>query len=68
MDDFTRLKNKLIIVITVNLFISLSQIIGGIISGSLALISDSVHNLGDTFSIFISLIAIVVARKSSNQR
>ena len=68
MNDFTRLKNKLIIVITVNLFISLSQIIGGIISGSLALISDSVHNLGDTFSIFISLIAIVVARKSSNQR
>ncbi|MBO8131822.1 MAG: cation transporter [Candidatus Marinimicrobia bacterium] len=54
---------KLIIVIIINFAISVLQVIGGFISGSLALISDSVHNFGDTLSLAISLVAVTIGKK-----
>jgi len=48
---------KLLWVTLLNFSISLVQIIGGIISNSLSLISDAVHNLGDTSAIFIAFLA-----------
>ncbi len=52
--------------LAVNLAIALIELVGGIISGSLALISDAVHNLGDCLSMILSLIAIRVSAKSKN--
>ena len=51
---------KLLFSIILNILITVSQVIGGIISGSLALISDAVHNLSDV----ISLITICDGAKS----
>jgi cobalt-zinc-cadmium efflux system protein len=48
---------KLLFSIILNILITISQVIGGIISGSLALISDAVHNLSDVISLIISYIA-----------
>ena len=48
---------KLLFSIILNILITVSQVIGGIISGSLALISDAVHNLSDVISLIISYIA-----------
>ncbi len=48
---------KLLWVTVLNLSITLVQIIGGIISNSLALLSDAVHNLGDSSAIFIAFLA-----------
>ena len=45
---------KLFISIVLNVTITLAQFIGGIISGSLALISDAVHNFSDVISLIIS--------------
>ena len=45
---------RLLFSILLNILITLSQIIGGLISGSLALISDAVHNLSDVISLVIS--------------
>ncbi|PIE45494.1 MAG: cation transporter, partial [Gammaproteobacteria bacterium] len=45
---------KLLWVTLLNLSITLVQIIGGVISNSLALLSDAVHNLGDSSAIFIA--------------
>ena len=45
---------RLLFSIVLNIIITLSQIIGGLISGSLALISDAVHNLSDVLSLIIS--------------
>jgi len=54
---------KLLFSIILNIFITASQIIGGIISGSLALISDAVHNLSDVISLIISYIANYLTNK-----
>jgi len=59
---------KLIIVIIINFAISVLQVIGGFISGSLALISDSVHNFGDTLSLAISLVAVTIGKKKRDLR
>ena len=52
--------------IVLNVVITLSQIIGGIISGSLALLSDALHNLSDVLSLLISYIANLLTRKEAS--
>lgn len=59
-------KNRLIISIALNLIITIAEIIGGLVSHSLALISDAIHNLNDTASLGISLIARIVSRKEAD--
>ena len=60
-------KNKLLITIILNIGITISEIIGGIISGSLALLSDAFHNLSDVFSLIISYIALLITRKKKDE-
>jgi len=56
---------KLVFTIFLNLIITAAQIIGGIISGSLALISDAIHNLSDSVSVILAWFAQVLSRKPS---
>jgi cobalt-zinc-cadmium efflux system protein len=46
------------ITMTMNFIITGAEVVGGLISGSLALISDALHNLTDGIAIIISYIAI----------
>ncbi|MGB5321929.1 cation diffusion facilitator family transporter [Lutimonas sp.] len=55
--------NRLLFSIILNIIITASQVIGGIISGSLALISDAVHNLSDVISLIISYAANFLSNK-----
>lgn len=55
--------NRLLFSIILNIIITVSQVIGGIISGSLALISDAVHNLSDVISLIISYTANFLSNK-----
>jgi len=48
---------NLLISIFLNILITGAQIIGGFLSGSLALISDAVHNLSDVISLIVSYVA-----------
>lgn len=50
-------------VVFLNLSISIVELIVGVISGSLALISDAYHNFQDTVSVIISYIAWVYSKK-----
>lgn len=43
--------------IGLNLLITLAEVVGGLVSGSLALLSDAMHNLNDTASLCISFFA-----------
>lgn len=61
-------ERNLLIVIFLNLFIFTSEIIGGVFSRSLSLLSDSFHNLSDTLSIVISLIAIRFSKKDNSYK
>lgn len=53
---------RLIIAIGVNVLLTVAQIIGGVFSGSLALIADAIHNLSDAAALTIALIARRIAR------
>lgn len=66
--DHPNLSGKnLLITILLNVLITVAQIIGGFISGSLALLSDAVHNLSDVLSLIISYVANLLAnRKKQN--
>lgn len=57
---------KLWISIFLNLAITLAEFIGGILSNSLALLSDALHNLNDTLSLIISLVARKISKKGVN--
>lgn len=56
---------KLIFTVILNLIITAAQIVGGIVSGSLALISDAIHNLSDSVSVILAWVAQVLSRKPS---
>lgn len=60
---------NLFISILLNILITVAQVIGGIISGSLALLSDALHNFSDVISLIISYIAEKLSkRKASFQK
>ena len=58
---------KLWISIFLNLVITIAEFVGGILSNSLALLSDAVHNLNDTLSLGISLAARKISKKGADQ-
>lgn len=65
--DVSHIKGgKLVMVVLLNLLITITEVAGGLYSGSLALISDAMHNFSDGVSIVISYIAIRVARKDND--
>ena len=49
--------------VAVNLILTVAQLIGGLISGSVALIADAVHNLSDALSLVIAFAARRIARR-----
>lgn len=57
---------KLILSILLNVLITVSQVIGGIISGSLALLSDALHNFSDVLSLLISYIANILSKREAS--
>jgi cobalt-zinc-cadmium efflux system protein len=57
---------NLLFSIVLNIVITVAQIIGGILSGSLALISDALHNFSDVLSLIFSYIATVLSKKKAS--
>ena len=53
-------------VIFLNISLVIAEIFAGIYSGSMALLADAFHNLGDVLALFISLIAIIYGAKKAN--
>jgi cobalt-zinc-cadmium efflux system protein len=50
-------ERRLVLALSLNLLLTLVEAIAGILAGSLALVADAVHNLGDCGSFVIALIA-----------
>lgn len=60
---------RLIVAIILNAIIFIVELVGGILTNSLALISDAMHNLGDFFTLILSYIASkIVLWKSNSQK
>ena len=54
--------------ILLNLGITLTEFAGGLLSNSLALLSDAVHNLGDTMSMVLAYIAYRIGQRRHNEK
>ncbi|AWB10417.1 cobalt-zinc-cadmium efflux system protein [Thermodesulfobium acidiphilum] len=59
---------NLCLVILLNFGIAFFEIIGGILSGSVSLFSDAMHNFSDGLSVLISYIALKVQSKRNDKR
>ena len=51
-----------------NVFITVVELVGGLMANSLALLSDALHNLSDTIAILLAYIAGRISKRHSNQR
>ena len=60
-------KKKLVIVLVTSIFFVIVELIGGIYSGSIAIMSDAAHLASDVFGLGVSVIALNFALKDSNK-
>jgi cobalt-zinc-cadmium efflux system protein len=61
-------KKTLWITIILTLFFTIVEIVGGLISNSLALLSDSAHMMSDVLALGLSMTAIYLATRNPNQK
>ena len=61
-------EKNLLIVTLLNFIITVAEFAGGLISNSLALISDALHNLSDTFATFIAYMATLIGKKKADHK
>jgi len=66
--DPTPLEARLVASIALNAVIVVAEVIGGLVSGSLALLSDAVHNLSDVAALIIAFVARRLGRRPPSHR
>lgn len=58
--------NNLLISIILNIGITAAQVVGGLVSGSLSLLSDALHNFSDVLSLIVSFIATKLSKQKAS--
>jgi len=58
-------EENLIIIMVLNFIITLIEVMGGLLSGSLSLLSDALHNFSDGISVIISFIALRLSKREN---
>jgi len=66
MSDNT--EKNLLVSTLLNLTVAVAEVIGGIFSNSLSLISDALHNLGDTSALFIAYLATLIGKREHTHK
>ncbi|MFZ5939135.1 MAG: cation diffusion facilitator family transporter [Bacteroidota bacterium] len=61
-------EKNLLMATGLNLLITVAEMVGGLLSNSLALLSDSLHNLSDTAATFIAWIATRISKKDGSEK
>ena len=59
---------KLFAVTILNMAITAAEIVGGLLSNSLSLLSDAVHNLGDTLAVFAAYLANIFGNRKADYK
>lgn len=60
--------NKLSWAAGINIVLTIAQIIAGVVSGSLALIADALHNLSDAAAMVLALVARKIGRRHADDK
>ncbi len=58
--------SKIAIAVAINLGLTVAQVIGGVVAGSLSLIADALHNFSDAIALIIAFAARKIARLPAN--
>ncbi len=58
---------RLLLAIAANMLLTLAQVIGGIVSGSLSLVADALHNFSDASSLLIAWLARRIGRQPADE-
>lgn len=66
--DFIKSDKKILVAFLLNLFFSAFEFVGGIFTGSVAIISDSIHDLGDSMSIGVSYALERVSKRKPDKK
>ncbi|NCN41312.1 cation transporter [bacterium] len=61
-------EKKLRWAVMANVLLTVGQIVGGVVSGSLSLVADAIHNLSDAASLYIAMFAERIGRKPADQQ
>ena len=61
-------ERNLLFSVLLNLLVTIVEALGGLYSNSLALLSDALHNMGDTSAIFIAYLANQISKKDHNDK
>jgi cobalt-zinc-cadmium efflux system protein len=61
-------EKNLLLSALLNLVVTVAEVLGGLYSNSLALLSDALHNLGDTSAIFIAYLANLISKKEGTSK
>ena len=64
----SKTEKNILIAFLLNLSFSVIEFVGGIITGSVAIVSDSVHDLGDAMSIGISFFLEKKSKKAPDEK
>ena len=54
---------RLLLTILLNISITVAQVIGGLVSGSLSLMADALHNFSDVIALLVSYVAVRMAKR-----
>jgi len=66
-DDSELGARRLAIAVAINLLLTAAQILGGVLSGSLSLIADALHNFSDAAGLLLALLARRVSRRPPDE-
>lgn len=61
-------ERRLAVAVAINIGLTVAQVVGGILSGSLALIADALHNFSDAISLIIALWARRLIRRPADKK
>ncbi len=59
---------RLFFTVLLNAGITIAELVGGLISGSISLISDAIHNFSDVLSLIISYVANKLAKREATEK
>ena len=68
IEDTSRLDRRLWISMALNLAVTVVEVIGGLLSGSLGLLADAVHNLSDVAALGLAIVARKLGRRPATRR
>lgn len=54
--------------ILVNVLLTIAQVVGGLVSGSLSLVADALHNLSDAAALGVAFVARRIARRPADEK